>query len=144
MLVNRMVQVRARTTPNKESAEIEGALGEVAFARLFGLPIPEPEAKTSDGGIDFTLPTGATVDVKSISGNEYWRLGLLIPKRIRAGLYCLVHVNFGQDRVCTLLGWQTGGFAATRGENRGDHWRIHQRDLRPMGELYLANVNPNA
>ena len=134
-LAARMVEVRSRTDAGKPSAEIEGALGEIAFARVFGLGIPEPVVKHGDGGIDFTLPSGATVDVKSISGPEPWRLGLLVPKRLRAGLYCLVHVDF-ENNTATLLGWQTGGSSAQRGEDRGDHWRVKQRDLLPMTELY--------
>jgi hypothetical protein len=134
-LAARMVEVRSRTEPGKPSAEIEGALGEIAFARVFGLAVPEPVAKHGDGGIDYTLPSGATVDVKTISGPEPWRLGLLVPKRLRAGLYCLVHVDFDTGLV-TLLGWQTGGASAQRGEDRGDHWRVKQRDLLPMTQLY--------
>jgi hypothetical protein len=134
-LAERMVEARSRTEPGKPSAEIEGALGEIAFARVFGLAVPEPVAKRGDGGIDYQLPSGATVDVKSISGPEPWKLGLLVPKRLRAGLYCLVHISF-DDKVATLLGWQTGGASAQRGEDRGDHWRVKQRDLLPMTELY--------
>lgn len=134
-LARRMVDVRSRSEPIKKSAELEGALGEVAFARVFGLSVPEPVAKHGDGGVDYTLPSGATVDVKTISGSEPWRLGLLVPKRLRSGLYVLVHVDF-ETETATLCGWQTGGGAAARGEDRGDHWRVKQRDLLPMTDLY--------
>lgn len=134
-LANRMVAARKRTNGYKDSAELEGAIGEIAFARTFGLGVPEPVAIRSDGGFDFTLPSGATVDVKSISGPDSYRLGLLVPKRLRAGIYVLVHVHFGTDRPCTLLGWQTGGFAAANGQDKADHWRVHQRDLLPIEDL---------
>lgn len=133
-LVNRMVAVRMRTQASKDSAELEGAAAEVGFARIFGLDVPEPVYKKGDGGIDFVLPSGATVDVKAISGNESHRLGLLVPKRTRAGLYVLVHIDF-QTRSATVLGYQTGGFAATHGQDKVDHWRVHQRDLRPASEI---------
>lgn len=142
MLAMQMVDARSRSEPRKKSAELEGALGEVAFARVFGLTIPEPERKRSDGGVDYALPSGATVDVKTISGNEPWRLGLLVPKRLRAGIYCLVYVDFDNNSA-TLCGWQTGGAAASRGEDRGDHWRIKQRDLLPMTDLY-RHVAPSS
>lgn len=132
---NQMVQVRARTSPYKESAEIEGAAAEVAFARVFGLAVPDPVYKKGDGGVDYTLPSGALVDVKAISGPQQHRLGLLVPKRTRSGIYVLVHINF-EDQTATILGYQTGGFAASRGQDKNDHWRIHQRDLLPAGDLY--------
>ena len=108
-------------------------MGEIVFARLFGLDTPEPLSLISDGGVDFVLPSGATVDVKAISGLDEWRLGLLVPKRMRSGVYVLIHVSFSD--VCTALGWQTGGYVAARGEDRGNHYRLAQRLLRPMGEL---------
>ncbi len=134
-LANCLVQSRARNKPRKESAELEGAAGEIAFARMFNLPLPVAESIHSDGGVDFRLANGSTVDVKAISGSERWRLGLLIPKRMRAGIYALIHIEFAPGQPWTMLGWQTGGFAAARGVDHGDHYRLNQRDLRPSSEL---------
>jgi hypothetical protein len=134
-LANRLVAARSRSGYRKESAELEGAMGEIAFAAIMRLPMPEPLNIYSDGGIDFRLPHGPTVDVKAISGAESWRLGLLVPKRMRAGIYALIHVGFAAEEPSTFLGWATGGFVAANGQDRGDHYRVHQRDLRSAGEL---------
>lgn len=131
-----MVQSRTRTIPRKESAELEGSLGEVAFAEIFDLPYPDINFDLrSDGGFDFVLPNGSLLDVKSISGPDYWRLGLIVPKRIRSGIYALMHVAFEPDQPCTFLGWQTGGFAVSRGQDKITHYRVAQKFLRTYDDL---------
>lgn len=130
-----MARVRMRTKSRKPMGELEGSLGEVAFARIYGLNLPVIEVKRSDGGVDFTMANGATVDVKSTSGERPEILGLLVPKRIRAGIYALIYVN-EPEYWAMSLGWQTGGWACSFGEERFDHYRIDQKQLRAPTDLY--------
>lgn len=131
---NQIVQVRKRTKSRKPTAELEGAAAEVAFAMVFGLDLPSLDRNHGDGGVDFILPSGASVDVKAISGTPIKVKGLLVPKRIRAGLYVLVHISF-EDGLARLLGYQTGGYAAAFGEDKFDHYRVSQVELLPMYNL---------
>lgn len=47
------------------AAHILGIMGEMCFARWTGLPIDETERRGGDGGVDFKLRCGLTVDVKT-------------------------------------------------------------------------------
>jgi len=42
-----------------------GVAGEIAFAREFGLEVDTTARPEGDGGVDFTLSNGLTVDVKT-------------------------------------------------------------------------------
>lgn len=44
---------------------IVGAMGEIAVARCYGLQVNTDLYLDGDGGVDFTLPDGRTVDVKT-------------------------------------------------------------------------------
>lgn len=130
-----LVAARSRNKTRKPNAEQEGALGEITFARVYGLALPPVVKKTSDGGVDFLLPNGATVDVKATSGEDLSALGLLVPKLVRAGLYAMVVVNT-DEHWALVVGYQTGGWASAYGEDRFEHYRVDQRDLLPAEGIF--------
>lgn len=51
--------------PLSPSYDLVGVAGERAFSEAFGLPMDALERLSGDGGVDFTLPSGLTVDVKT-------------------------------------------------------------------------------
>ena len=51
--------------PLSPDYELVGLLGEFAFGRRLGLPVDVSVRPSGDGGIDFKLPCGQTVDVKT-------------------------------------------------------------------------------
>jgi len=53
------------TRPLSPDYEYVGVAGEIAFANEFGLEVDTTARPEGDGGVDFTLSNGLTVDVKT-------------------------------------------------------------------------------
>ena len=53
------------TRPLSPDYDYVGVAGEVAFAKEFGLEVDTTARPEGDGGVDFTLSNGLTVDVKT-------------------------------------------------------------------------------
>lgn len=82
-----------------------GLLAEYAFAKWAKLDRPKAiEGAYSDGGSDFTLPSGLTIDIKGSKRVE--KLMLPIKKKIRADIYVLAMVDV-EGKSVRLMGWAT-------------------------------------
>lgn len=109
---NRFSKTRHGILNDDERVELDGVLGELAFARYMGLPETEVHAKGPTSA-NFTLLDGTRVDVRSTR----IRKGRLIvpPAIVQRGtidVFVLAHVNaprWGKPTVedVTLLGWET-------------------------------------
>jgi hypothetical protein len=82
-------------------ADIEGVLGELAFAEAYGYPVPRYDLPHGDLGIDFVTPVG-TVDVKAARFGR--NLINLAEKSGRADFLVLAHVDTRTGRS-RLVGW---------------------------------------
>jgi hypothetical protein len=95
-LLMRAVKPNVRRTVlnarDREDYETAGKLGEIGFGRAMGLPVDwTVSAQRADGGIDFVLRDGRTVDVVGLGAGEpgprlqadVWRWGV---SRRRRGL----------------------------------------------------------
>jgi hypothetical protein len=82
--------------------DIIGVAGEQAFFQLTGLEPPMVEGHGGDGCIDFTSPSGVTIDVKTAS-KPY---GLLVPTdQVFADVYVLA---LYKPKRIEFVGWKYG------------------------------------
>lgn len=96
-----MAQYRPVKGQNEQQHYV-GALGEIAFARTFGLTVEMVQKPNGDDGVDFWL-NGKSIDVKStkvkfpklISNND---------ETLRSQIYVLAHIN---EPKVSLMGWIT-------------------------------------
>jgi len=128
----RIAKIRHRSTSTRPDADVLGALGEIAFARLLGLLVNDVPG--GDPGYDFRLPTGLTIDVKAITDEHR---GLLVPKQARAGAYVLALVDYDSDMV-EFVGWTTGGTGVqigTASSSWSRHYLVDRGMLWPIETL---------
>lgn len=125
-LARQVAVARHRTESAREDADLIGALGEVAFSRLFTMHDPYTNYAL-DGGWDYEMPDGVTVDVKTITEPTN---SLLVPKMGRAGIYVLCLVDY-EDQAARFLGVITGGKGKSVGTIApwGKHYMIEQKHL---------------
>jgi hypothetical protein len=152
-----MVQAVRQGTARQRSAELyhhkphgegsvsshsQGRLGEIAFCRYLGVPVPawtyEEDKKR---GCDVVGPDGTRYHIRSSS---YPRSGLMIkPSDPRGGVYVLVITTANGN--CKIMGWYTRGEAEMYHElgTMIKHpdvkcWTIPQEDLYPFAATGYA------
>jgi len=114
---------------------ITGRLGEIAFARYLGVPIPDPSyAADKRRGCDVVGPDGTRYHVRS---SKYPGAGLLIKPKDPEGIYVQL-LTTGEGYVW-LTGWFTKSEAALGYMLKGMRidpnrkiWEIPQADLYPF------------
>lgn len=95
---NGMTQYRKEPGLNRHQHFI-GALGEIAFGRLFGLEVEMIQKPQGDDGVDFFMD-GRSIDVKT-SEAPFPKL-ISLKSKIRADIYVLAHTK--KNKVA-FLGW---------------------------------------
>lgn len=133
-----------KATPKQKVADnYRGLLGEIAFARTFGLEVNRTISPSGDDGYDFTLKDGITVDVKHRSkrGND-----LALESDSLDDFTADVLVLAWSKNPVELVGWITKvrmAFVGVR-EEWSTGWKLYARprDLLPMERLYTLAPNP--
>ena len=134
---NNIHKVVNQTPEQAHGNQMSGKLAELAFGRYFGWPVDLSIGLGGDGGVDFRLRDGLTVDTKSIwvqTNMDYdYTLALLAAERLSTHfVQILVDVAFthavitggiSRERFLTLatprIGWDTDGetpLAVTRSQ----------------------------
>jgi len=95
----------------RDDTNFVGACGEAAFAQEFGLPfdVRNTGKENGDNGVDFVLPSGLTVDVKTARKPKWL---LVRPRRRHADVYVLA--RFTDPSHVDLLGWHWGSEVMSR------------------------------
>ena len=135
----------------KDGAEenVVGAVAEVAFSKLTGLPVNEVLYKGGDGGVDFSFhyrDRQFNLDVKGFRFNDMERLELLVKtnefRYTKADIAILAVI---EGRKVTFVGWET--MKVMQKQPVKDHGRgivahfKHNKELREMERLFGA-INP--
>jgi hypothetical protein len=121
-----------------------GCLGEIVFAREFGLSVDRTRRSDGDSGCDFIVQAGIRrlkIDVKT---NRHPDPYLLVEteKIRRSHIYVLAHAFMADDEspyTARLLGWEIAGIVACYpirdfGHGMRNHW-MPANALRPMQQL---------
>lgn len=132
-----------------EDQDLIGLAGEWAFwtfMRRRGVILPEPRSDLvdGDGGIDFVLPNGATVDAKTASDTERNPLWVNPESRRWADVY--VYAQYRGDDPAVCVGWasQAEVRAAPVEVTPMGPIRHSVRDLRPMATFWVAELDEGA
>ncbi|MFC2105472.1 AAA family ATPase [Candidatus Bipolaricaulota bacterium] len=121
-----------------EDYEAIGVAGELAFSRAFDLPIDDTARIGGDQGIDFTLPNGITIDVKTARHPAY-----LLREEGKDEADVLVLACFDNATGdASLIGWEWDSellTCSTRDFGRGivSHYKPAD-SLRPIEELHAV------
>lgn len=105
----------------------EGFLGEFTFAMIAALPAPKAAPGRSDGGRDFVLSDGTTIDVKYTR----YRRGSFLPRYdegLRADIGALM-VRWGSIFRVALVGWLT---LEEWQASIGQHMRTYREKIGPQ------------
>lgn len=126
--------------PIFDNTDLIGVIAEGEFARQFNLPFNADIGSEGDGGYDFILPDGRTVDVKGtvrVNGN------LLVPaadrKPLKADVYVLAIVDTDEE-TAAFIGWASqddvrSSMVKDFGYAYGPAYFVHRSRLRPMNKL---------
>lgn len=119
-----------------------GVMGELVFARAYGLEVDERQRPYGDGGVDFWVPIfgrthSLTIDVKTNTfGGEPC---LLIPQRVLSKGGAEIYVLMQYSNACiNFVGWETNNVmqcAEIVDLGYGPSYSRHCSDLRPMSQL---------
>lgn len=121
--------------PLSKDYDLVGLIGEVEFARQFGLPLKFVRGR-GDGGIDFIMPWRITIDVKTSRNADYM---LVEAGRVFADVYVHAHYLEEKGRRANLLRWEWGEVvkAVTPRAYPRDivNHVVMAEDMRPIGTL---------
>jgi hypothetical protein len=144
-------RLRHRQSLDNLMDEIAGIAGEIALARDFALdlgPIVSPEGV---GPVDFVLPCGTEVDVKTSWWHDISHRkdgGRLLVKKgeCKAHAYVFAIAHQGQEITCDLIGWQwswliKAGRATTEGRLGALSYRYPRDQLRAITDLQTHSAS---
>ena len=126
----------ASRRPLSADYDLVGVAGERAFAKTFDLPLDGQMRPSGDGGVDFMLPNGLTVDVKT-----FRRPLNLLREAGREEAEILVLAGYDDSTGnAELIGWEWDHelvTCPTRDFGHGilNHYKPAE-ELRPIGELH--------
>lgn len=120
-------------------AHYQGILGELGAARALGLDVDEEEILSGDQGVDLTLPSGLTAEIRYRT-RRHWDFALNGPdiSYLKSDVGILVWPGMSPDTV-ELVGWTTRVHmlkkAARRDFGHGERLVLSYHDLMPMRSL---------
>lgn len=129
------------THTSEVGVHLLGIMGEVCFARWSGLTIDTEEHRGGDGGVDFTMRCGLTVDVKTCRrpGDELPLISTQVGKALTAQVAVLVTkcegggVIRGWANACDFI--RLGKYANYLGRADSDRLVIEQQFLHDLKYL---------
>lgn len=127
-------------------AHYEGIFGELGAARALGLPIDESELLSGDKGVDFTLPSGLSMEIR-FRTKRGWEFALNGPdiSYMKSDIGVLVWPGHSENSV-ELMGWtsRVHMVMTARVDNfgKGDRLVLSHDRLVPMHSLLKMCRNP--